>query len=53
MIPDFLHARRFFEDEAARGAISLYTIATLGVFRTAPYQKAFASRTDWSLNVLF
>jgi len=48
-IPDFLHARCFFENEAARGAISLYTIATPHVFRSAPYRKAFASRTDWSL----
>jgi hypothetical protein len=35
VIPDFLYARCFFENEAAKGTISLYTIATLHLFRSA------------------
>jgi hypothetical protein len=49
-IPGFQSARRFYAVGASpRPYLALYYTDNLAVFRSAPYAKAFANQTPWSL----
>ncbi len=49
-IPGFQNARRFAAiGDCPRPYLALYYTDTVGVFRSAPYARAFANQTAWSL----